>query len=331
MPLALFGIGGGLGLAVNLLVLFLIVVYLALIYWTYLDARRRIEDPVLIACATAASVFPYLGTIVYTILRPPEFLEDREERELELRAAELELRQRIEQSCPHCEYPVERSYLRCPNCERRLRNPCRKCHKPLDPALGDLPVLRDRGPQAAAAGARAAPHRPQRAARSAAQRKARADGTTRREPAPPVAAREERPSSLQPFEPADWRLLPSDSERRVDDPQRLLVPTGAIRARFVYGPAPMATERTLILVKPDAFERALTGEVIARFERKGLRLVALKLMQADEELANTHYAEHADKPFFGELVEFITRGDAGRAGARGTQRREGRAPGDRRD
>jgi nucleoside-diphosphate kinase len=71
----------------------------------------------------------------------------------------------------------------------------------------------------------------------------------------------------------------------------------------------MATERTLILVKPDAFERRLTGEVIARFERKGLHLVALKLMQADEELANAHYAEHTDKPFFGELVDFITSGD----------------------
>jgi nucleoside-diphosphate kinase len=70
----------------------------------------------------------------------------------------------------------------------------------------------------------------------------------------------------------------------------------------------MATERTLILVKPDAFERGLTGEVIARFERKGLGLVAMKLMQADEQLANTHYEEHADKPFFGELVSFITRG-----------------------
>ncbi|MGA8924876.1 MAG: nucleoside-diphosphate kinase [Solirubrobacterales bacterium] len=78
---------------------------------------------------------------------------------------------------------------------------------------------------------------------------------------------------------------------------------------FLYGPAPMATERTLILVKPDAFERRLTGEVIARFERKGLHLVALKLMQADEELANAHYAEHTDKPFFGELVDFITSGD----------------------
>jgi uncharacterized Zn finger protein (UPF0148 family) len=138
--LAIFGIdGGALGLVINLLVLFLIVVYVALIYWTYLDAKRRIEDPVLIACATAASVFPFIGTVVYTILRPPEFLEDREERELELRAAELRLRQLIEQSCPYCEYPVERGYLRCPNCERRLRNPCRKCRKPLDPKWGICP------------------------------------------------------------------------------------------------------------------------------------------------------------------------------------------------
>jgi nucleoside-diphosphate kinase len=66
--------------------------------------------------------------------------------------------------------------------------------------------------------------------------------------------------------------------------------------------------RTLILVKPDAFERGLTGEVLARFERKGLKLVALKLMRADEALANEHYAEHAEKPFFGELVTFITGG-----------------------
>jgi nucleoside-diphosphate kinase len=66
--------------------------------------------------------------------------------------------------------------------------------------------------------------------------------------------------------------------------------------------------RTLILVKPDAFERGLTGEVITRFERKGLRPVAMKQMQADEAIANEHYAEHTEKPFFGELVAFITRG-----------------------
>lgn len=67
-------------------------------------------------------------------------------------------------------------------------------------------------------------------------------------------------------------------------------------------------ERTLILVKPDAFAANLSGEILARFERKGLRPAALKMMVADRELAEAHYAEHADKPFFGELVDFITSG-----------------------
>jgi len=179
MPLALFGLDGGVGLIVNLLILFLIVVYLALIYWTYLDARRRIEDPVLIMCATLASVFPYLGTIVYTILRPPEFLEDREERELELRAAELELRQRIENSCPHCEYPIERGYLRCPNCERRLRSPCRKCHKPLDPKWGICPYCETEVRKEQRATREPPRTDRQRTARAAAQRTARGDKSER--------------------------------------------------------------------------------------------------------------------------------------------------------
>jgi nucleoside-diphosphate kinase len=67
-------------------------------------------------------------------------------------------------------------------------------------------------------------------------------------------------------------------------------------------------DRTLILVKPDAFARGLTGEIIARFERKGLKIVALKHMTVTEDLAKQHYAEHDGKPFFGELVEFITSG-----------------------
>jgi nucleoside-diphosphate kinase len=67
-------------------------------------------------------------------------------------------------------------------------------------------------------------------------------------------------------------------------------------------------ERTLILVKPDAFARGLTGEIIARFERKDLRLVALKLMTMTRELAGRHYAEHEGKPFYEELVSFITSG-----------------------
>jgi nucleoside-diphosphate kinase len=67
-------------------------------------------------------------------------------------------------------------------------------------------------------------------------------------------------------------------------------------------------DRTLILVKPDAFARGLTGEIIARFERKGLRIVALKHMSLTADVAERHYAEHEGKPFFGELVEFITSG-----------------------
>jgi nucleoside-diphosphate kinase len=67
-------------------------------------------------------------------------------------------------------------------------------------------------------------------------------------------------------------------------------------------------DRTLILVKPDAFARGLTGEIIARFENKGLKIVALKHMTVTEDLAKQHYAEHDGKPFFGELVEFITSG-----------------------
>ena len=67
-------------------------------------------------------------------------------------------------------------------------------------------------------------------------------------------------------------------------------------------------ERTLILVKPDAFARGLTGEITARFENKGLTIVALRHMTVTDDLAKRHYAEHTERPFFGELVSFITSG-----------------------
>jgi len=134
LPFAIFGIeNDGVNLAINLLILFLVVVYLALIAYTYLDARRRLEDPVLVGCATVASLFPFVGVIVYSILRPPEFLEDRRERELEIRASELRVKQLEENSCPNCEHPVERTYLRCPNCRARIKDPCESCGKPVDP------------------------------------------------------------------------------------------------------------------------------------------------------------------------------------------------------
>ena len=134
MALAIFGItNSGLNLAATLVLLLLIVVWLALIVYTFLDARRRIADPFLVACATIASFFPYIGTIVYTIVRPPEFLDDAHERELEIKAAELRVRQLREQSCPNCEYPIEKNFLRCPNCQRRLKDPCPTCGEPVDP------------------------------------------------------------------------------------------------------------------------------------------------------------------------------------------------------
>jgi nucleoside-diphosphate kinase len=70
----------------------------------------------------------------------------------------------------------------------------------------------------------------------------------------------------------------------------------------------MALERTLVLVKPDAMRRKLAGEIVARFERRGLELRAARLVTVDRSLAQEHYAEHTEKPFFGELVDFITSG-----------------------
>jgi hypothetical protein len=151
--LAVFGIeNDGLNLTVNLLLLFLVVLWFALVYWTYADARRRMEDPMLIGCATAASLFPYLGTIVYMIVRPPEYLEDRRERELEVAAAEARLRNLDGQSCPHCGFDVEQSFLRCPSCLRRLKEPCSVCGKPLDPRWKICPYCEAEVGQAPAEG-----------------------------------------------------------------------------------------------------------------------------------------------------------------------------------
>lgn len=141
MALAIFGISNnGLNLVVSLILLMLVVVWLALIVYTYLDARRRVADPFLVGCATIASmIVPYLGTAVYAILRPPEFLDDARERELEIRAAELRLRQLRDHICPGCSYPVEKNYLRCPRCQRRLKDPCTGCGKPVDPRWAICP------------------------------------------------------------------------------------------------------------------------------------------------------------------------------------------------
>jgi hypothetical protein len=170
MPAAVFGITNDtLNLVVNLLLLFGVVLWLALVAWTYFDAGRRIEDRFLVICAAAASfVFPYLGTIVYSILRPPEFLADQHERELEIRASELRLRQLEEQSCPNCEHPVERNFLRCPNCRARIKDPCESCGKPIDPRWSLCPYCETPVRRAAPPEQRAEPKRRTRPRTSAA-------------------------------------------------------------------------------------------------------------------------------------------------------------------
>jgi Double zinc ribbon len=135
LTLAYFGIeSSGLNLAIDLLLLFVVVVYFSLIYWTYADARRRISDPFLVLLSAAASLFPFVGTIVYMILRPPEFLEDVRERELETQAAEARLRQLDQGLCPYCDYRVESDFIRCPSCLRKLKERCVSCSRPLDQA-----------------------------------------------------------------------------------------------------------------------------------------------------------------------------------------------------
>jgi hypothetical protein len=132
-PLAYFGIeSSGLSMVIDLLILFVVVLYLSLIYWTYADARRRIADPMLVACSTAASLFPFVGTIIYMILRPPEYLEDVRERELEMQAAEARLHELDSSLCPHCDYRIERDFVRCPSCLRKLKERCANCSRPLD-------------------------------------------------------------------------------------------------------------------------------------------------------------------------------------------------------
>jgi hypothetical protein len=209
MALAIFGISNdGLNLAVTLFILAIVVVWLALIVYTYLDARRRISDPFLVACATIGSFFPYIGTAVYAIVRPPEFLEDAHERELEIRAAELRVRQLTEASCPKCEYPVERSYLRCPKCQQRLKDPCQSCGKPVDPRWALCPycesALPERQRRQRPKGERAAPRkqRPAGEEPKSAEERPRRRAAARPQGAPPSAEKETAPPKPPQRSPA---------------------------------------------------------------------------------------------------------------------------------
>ena len=187
LTLSYFGIeSSGLNLVVDLLILFVAVLYLSLIYWTYADARRRILDPMLVGCATAASLFPFVGTIVYMILRPPEYLEDVRERELETQAAEARLHEFDHSLCPHCDYRVERDFVRCPSCLRKLKERCVNCQRPLDQAWTICPYCET---EVAAA---APPRRTRRRTQAAIDAEQPQVATSRPETARAKAARERK-------------------------------------------------------------------------------------------------------------------------------------------
>jgi hypothetical protein len=115
----------------NLAFFFVLVFWLASVYWVYKDARRRIVDPLLVWVATLLGLVPFIGPLIYMLFRPPEYLEDVRERELEIKAMERRLGG-SDLRCPVCRAEVEEDFLVCPVCTTKLRQSCVTCHKPLE-------------------------------------------------------------------------------------------------------------------------------------------------------------------------------------------------------
>ncbi len=115
----------------NLALLLVLVFWVATIYWVYKDARRRIADPLLVWVSTALGILPFIGPLIYMLFRPPEYLEDVRERELEIKAMEKRLGAR-DLHCPVCRAEVDEDFLVCPVCTTKLRQSCVTCHRPLE-------------------------------------------------------------------------------------------------------------------------------------------------------------------------------------------------------
>jgi hypothetical protein len=131
--LASFISSGSSRLILELLIAMAVVFWLALGYWTYRDAQRRIEEPFFIGLSTLVGLFPpFVGPFVYMLFRPPEFIDDRRERELEIRAIETRLAA-ADISCPVCHADVDPSFLVCPVCTTKLKQACSSCKAPLEP------------------------------------------------------------------------------------------------------------------------------------------------------------------------------------------------------
>ena len=112
-------------------IVLVVCLWLATAFWTFMDARRRIGDPWLVALAALLGLVPFLGPFLYLFFRPPEYLEERRERELEMRAIEERLAE-LDLRCPVCRGRVDASFLVCPVCTTRLKQACAECGAPLE-------------------------------------------------------------------------------------------------------------------------------------------------------------------------------------------------------
>jgi hypothetical protein len=140
----------GTWLVIRNLAIFLVAVFwLASIYWVYKDARRRVADPWMVTMAAVLGAVPFVGPLIYMFFRPPEYLEDVRERELEIRAMEARLGRR-DAHCPVCRAEVEPEYLICPVCTTKLKQACVTCKAPLEPLwqvcpFCETPIVRRSG------------------------------------------------------------------------------------------------------------------------------------------------------------------------------------------
>jgi hypothetical protein len=137
LSLAFFGgvkdfFNSGLWLVIEKLLVFCLVLFwAALAYWVYKDARRRVEDPWMVWMAVLLGLVPVAGVMVYVLVRPPEYLDDVRERELEIKEMEARLGRR-ELQCPVCRAEIERDFLVCPVCTTKLKQACVNCKQPLE-------------------------------------------------------------------------------------------------------------------------------------------------------------------------------------------------------
>ena len=234
----------------NLAIFFVIVFWVATVYWVYKDARRRIEDRLAVGrCSARARPRPvHRPADLHAV--PAAGVPGGRPRARPRDPRDGEAPRRPRPALPGLPGRGGRGLPRLPGLHDRAPPGVRRLRQAARGAVAGLPVLRDQDP-----------------------------GSRRR--ARPPRGRVRTPPAA-----------------RAAPPPRFLA---------TIGPR-MAVERTLILAKPDAVARQLAGEILARFERRGLKLRAARLVRASRELGETHYAEHSAKPFFGELVDFITSG-----------------------